>query len=202
MTRAPVIPVLTVASAHDAVPLARALVAGGVPVLEVTLRTPAALAVIAAIAAEVPEAVIGAGTVLNPRDLAAARQAGARFAVSPGLTSELARAAEGFPLLPGAVTPSEIMAARDLGFNRLKFFPAGSFGGIPALASLAGPFQDVRFCPTGGVTQANLRDYLALPNVVCAGGTWLAREADIAAGNWDAITANAARAVALGRPGA
>ncbi|WP_343718154.1 bifunctional 4-hydroxy-2-oxoglutarate aldolase/2-dehydro-3-deoxy-phosphogluconate aldolase [Inquilinus sp.] len=160
IARAPIIPVLTVETVEAAVPLARALVDGGLPVLEVTLRTKAALDVIAAMASEVPDAIVGAGTVLNPADLEASRKAGAVFGVSPGLTPELARAAEGFPFLPGAVTPSEIMAARDLGYGVLKFFPAEIYGGQAALSALAGPFADMRFCPTGGVRESNLRAYL------------------------------------------
>lgn len=199
IARAPIIPVLTVETVEAAVPLARALVAGGLPVLEVTLRTRVALEVISAMATEVPEAVVGAGTILNPADFDAARRAGAAFIVSPGLTPELARAADGTPFLPGAVTPSEIMAARDLGFGVLKFFPAEIYGGQTALSALAGPFAGMRFCPTGGVRESNLRAYLSLPNVAVVGGTWLAGKAELAAGDWAAVTARARRAVAIAR---
>ncbi|MDR6292012.1 MULTISPECIES: bifunctional 4-hydroxy-2-oxoglutarate aldolase/2-dehydro-3-deoxy-phosphogluconate aldolase [Inquilinus] len=198
IARAPIIPVLTVETVEAAIPLARALVEGGLPVLEVTLRTKVALEVIAAMA-QVPGAVVGAGTVLSPADLEASRKAGAVFGVSPGLTPELARAAEGYPFLPGAVTPSEIMAARDLGYGVLKFFPAEIYGGQSALAALAGPFGGMRFCPTGGVRESNLRTYLALPNVAVVGGTWLAGKSEMAAGDWAAITARARRAVAIAR---
>lgn len=199
IARAPIIPVLTVETVEAAVPLAHALVAGGLPVLEVTLRTRVALEVISAMATEVPEAVVGAGTILNPADFDAARRAGAAFIVSPGLTPELARAADGTPFLPGAVTPSEIMAARDLGFGVLKFFPAEIYGGQTALSALAGPFAGMRFCPTGGVRESNLRAYLGLPNVAVVGGTWLAGKAELAAGDWAAVTARARRAVAIAR---
>ncbi|MGO1073921.1 bifunctional 4-hydroxy-2-oxoglutarate aldolase/2-dehydro-3-deoxy-phosphogluconate aldolase [Inquilinus sp. CA228] len=199
IARAPIIPVLTVETVAAAVPLARALVEGGLPVLEVTLRTKVALEVIAAMAAEVPDAIVGAGTVLSPADLEASRRAGAVFGVSPGLTPALARAAEGFPFLPGAVTPSEIMAACDLGYGVLKFFPAEIYGGQSALAALAGPFAGMRFCPTGGVRESNLRAYLSLPNVAVVGGTWIAGKTEVAARDWAAVTARARRAVAIAR---
>ena len=201
MRRGPVIPVLVIEREADAVPLAQALVAGGVTVLEVTLRTPDALACIRRIAEEVPEAVVGAGTVLGRRDLHAAAEAGAKFAVSPGLTEALARETGGPPLLPGAVTASEAMRAADLGFDRLKFFPAVPAGGVPALKGLAGPLPHLLFCPTGGVDPANAPDFLALPNVLCVGGSWLAPQAMVAAGRWSEITALAKAASATAARG-
>lgn len=201
MRRGPVIPVLVIEREADAVPLAQALVAGGVTVLEVTLRTPDALACIRRIADEVPDAVVGAGTVLGPRDLHAAAEAGARFAVSPGLTDALARETGGPPLLPGAVTASEAMRAADLGYERLKFFPAVPAGGAPALKGLAGPLPHLRFCPTGGVDRGNAPEFLALPNVLCVGGSWLAPPALVSGGRWAEITALAQAAAGSPRPG-
>lgn len=176
MRTAPVIPVLVVETVDEARPLAEALVAGGLPLLEVTLRTPAALDVIRAMRA-VEGAIVGAGTVLNPRDLDAALGAGAEFIVSPGLTEPLARAAidRGVPFLPGVANASDIMRGLDLGLNRFKFFPAVAAGGLPALRALAAPFGDVRFCPTGGITEATASEWLAEPAVLCVGGSWLAR---------------------------
>jgi 2-dehydro-3-deoxyphosphogluconate aldolase/(4S)-4-hydroxy-2-oxoglutarate aldolase len=198
----PIIPVITIERAEDAVPLARALVAGGLPALEITLRTPAAAAAAAAIAQGVPDAVLGLGTVLTRQDLETARGLGARFAVSPGATPELLDAAAGgdLPFLPGVQTASEVMAALARGFDIVKFFPAGPSGGIPVLKALAGPFPQVRFCPTGGVGEDNFTDWLALPNVAAVGGSWLAPSADIRAGNWPAITDRARRAVAQVKP--
>ncbi|UXU74275.1 MULTISPECIES: bifunctional 4-hydroxy-2-oxoglutarate aldolase/2-dehydro-3-deoxy-phosphogluconate aldolase [unclassified Paracoccus (in: a-proteobacteria)] len=195
---APVIPVLVVSDAATARPLASALIAGGLPVLEVTLRTPAALEVIRAMA-EVPGGHVGAGTVLTPDDARRAQDAGASFAVSPGATERLVRACEdiGLPLLPGAVTASEVMRSMEMGYSMLKFFPAEAAGGVPALKSLAAPLPQVAFCPTGGVTSASARDYLALPNVVCVGGSWIAPDADVASGNWTAIETRAQEARAL-----
>ncbi|WP_017997921.1 bifunctional 4-hydroxy-2-oxoglutarate aldolase/2-dehydro-3-deoxy-phosphogluconate aldolase [Paracoccus sp. N5] len=195
---APVIPVLVVGDAARAEGLATALVAGGLPVLEVTLRTPAALAVIREMA-KVPGGHVGAGTVLTPDDAKRAKEAGASFAVSPGLTETLARACAEIelPLLPGAVTASEVMRAMELGYSMLKFFPAEAAGGAKSLKSLAGPLPQVSFCPTGGITLANAPDYLALPNVVCAGGSWIAPDADVASGNWQAIETRAREAAAL-----
>ena len=187
----PVIPVLTIGDPDAAVPLARALIDGGLPVLEVTLRTPKALEAIRRIAAEVPGAEVGAGTVTRPAEVeAAARAAGARFAVSPGLTPALAAAAREaeLPLLPGVVTPSEALAARELGFTFLKLFPARAAGGPALLKSLAGPLPDLVFCPTGGIGAADFRDYLALKNVLCVGGSWVAPAAAVAAGDWPRIT--------------
>jgi len=184
MRLAPVIPVLVIDDAAHAVPIAEALVAGGLPVLEVTLRTPAALDVIRAMAT-VAGAVVGAGTVLNARDLEAARGAGARFIVSPGLTAPLAQAAAAarLPFLPGVATAADIMRGLDLGLTRFKFFPAVAAGGLPALRALAAPFRHVRFCPTGGITQATAPDWLAHSAVSCVGGSWLVPpgEPDLAA---------------------
>lgn len=198
--RAPVIPVLVIEDAGRAADLGRALVAGGLPVLEVTLRTPAALAAIRAMA-DVPGAAVGAGTVLSGDDARRAQDAGATFAVSPGLTPALAEAcvAIGLPLLPGAVTASEVMAALELGYDMLKFFPAEPAGGVPALAALGGPLPQVAFCPTGGITPANAPAYLALKSVLCVGGSWVAPAADQAKGDWGAIEARAREAAALHR---
>ena len=191
------IPVITIERVEDAVPLARALVAGGIRVLEITLRTKAGLAGAVAIGAEVPEAVVGIGTVLTPSDLARAVEIGARFALSPGATEALlvAAAAVPIPFLPGIATASELMAAMGHGFTVTKFFPASTAGGIAALRALAGPFPDARFCPTGGITQENAAEWMALPNVVALGGSWLTPHADVAAGRWDVITQRASRAM-------
>ncbi len=199
----PVIPVLVIEQAELAVPLARALVAGGVRVLELTLRTPAALQAIRAIADEVEGAIVGAGTITRADDFERCRKAGAVFGVSPGLTAELIAAAKagGLPLLPGVMTPSEIIAARTAGFQQLKLFPAAQAGGIGMLKALAGPFPELAFCPTGGITAATAADYLALPNVACVGGSWLAPAASVAARDWPRITALARQAQALSRPG-
>lgn len=174
MNLAPVIPVLVIERVEDAVPVAQALVAGGLRALEVTLRTPAALEVIREMA-QVEGAVVGAGTVLNPAQLDAALAAGARFIVSPGLTEPLARAciANQAPFLPGTATASDIMRGLDLGFDRFKFFPAATSGGLPALKALAGPFGHIRFCPTGGISQDSAAQWLAEPAVACVGGSWI-----------------------------
>ena len=195
---APVIPVLVVGDAARAEGLATALVAGGLPVLEVTLRTPAALEVIREMA-KVPGGHVGAGTVLTPDDAKRAKDAGASFAVSPGLTETLARACAdiGLPLLPGAATASEVMRAMEMGYSMLKFFPAEAAGGTKSLKSLAGPLPQVSFCPTGGITLNSAPDYLALPNVVCVGGSWIAPDAEVASGDWRAIEARAREAFAL-----
>ena len=184
-----VVPVLTITDARQAAPLARALVAGGLTVLEVTLRTPAALDAIERIGREVEGAEVGAGTVLTPEHAAGAIDVGARFLVSPGSTMRLLDAAEGFgiPLLPGAATASEAMTALERGYRFLKFFPAEQSGGIPALKALAAPLADVKFCPTGGVGAENIAAYLACPNVVCVGGSWVAPQKAIDAGDWGAI---------------
>lgn len=197
MQAAPVIPVLVIEDAAQAVPLAQALVAGGLPILEITLRSGAALDAIRRIAQSVPAAIVGAGTVLNPAQFAAAQLAGARFVIAPGTTESLYAAAKdtNLPFIPAVATASEIMRGLEHGFSRFKFFPAESSGGIAALKSFAGPFPDVRFCPTGGVAEANLAAYAALPNVFAVGGSWLAPKDKVASGDWGAITEIAKRAV-------
>jgi 2-dehydro-3-deoxyphosphogluconate aldolase / (4S)-4-hydroxy-2-oxoglutarate aldolase len=187
----PVIPVIVIDRLQDAVPLAQALVAGGVRVLEVTLRTPVALAAIEAIARQVPGAIVGAGTVRSAADAQAAKNAGSLFAVSPGYTAELGAAckAAGLPLLPGVATASEVMAAQADGLGFLKFFPATAAGSVPLLKALAGPFPDVVFCPTGGITADTAPQFLALPNVAVCGGSWLTPADAVRAGDWARITA-------------
>jgi 2-dehydro-3-deoxyphosphogluconate aldolase/(4S)-4-hydroxy-2-oxoglutarate aldolase len=199
MQDAPVIPVIVLHDVAHAVPMARALVAGGIRMLEVTLRTPQALACMEAIARDVPEAVLGAGTVRSQADAQAAINAGARFAVSPGYTSALGQAcrALGLPLLPGVATGSEIMQAQADGYQQLKFFPALQAGGLAMLKAWSGPFFDVDFCPTGGLTPENAPQFLALPNVRCVGGSWLVPADALAAGDWARITALAAQAKGL-----
>ncbi|MFO1108948.1 MAG: bifunctional 4-hydroxy-2-oxoglutarate aldolase/2-dehydro-3-deoxy-phosphogluconate aldolase [Bradyrhizobium sp.] len=189
--QAVVIPVLTIEQVEHAVPLAKALVAGGVCTLEVTLRTDAAVAAARAIIAEVPDAIVGIGTILNAEDLARARALGAQFGISPGATPELLKAAAAgdLPFAPGIATASELMQALAAGFDVVKFFPAEQAGGIKALRALAGPFPHVRVCPTGGIGEANAASWLAEPNVLCVGGSWLCPAADIRAGNWAGITA-------------
>ena len=196
---APVIPVLTVGDLAHAVPLARALVVGGLRVLEVTLRTSVAIGCIEAIRKAVPEAIIGVGTLTKAVDFAAAGRAGAQFGVTPGLTPELAAAARGarFPLLPGVMTPTEVIAACAAGFNVLKLFPAHQAGGVAMLRALGAPFPDVLFCPTGGITRDSAPDYLALPNVASVGGSWVAPPAMIDANDWQGITALARDAAGL-----
>ena len=195
--RAPVVPVLVLDDAAQARPLAEALVAGGLPALEVTLRTPAALDCIRAMA-DVPGGIVGAGTLLTPEDVRAAKDAGARFGVSPGATDRLLQACvdEGLPLLAGAATATEAMALLEKGWDMLKFFPAEAAGGAPALKAIGAPIPQVSFCPTGGVGPGNKADYLALPNVVCVGGSWVAPKDAMARGDWDAITALAREAAA------
>ncbi|HCX82851.1 MAG TPA: keto-deoxy-phosphogluconate aldolase [Rhodoferax sp.] len=190
MQDAPVIPVIVLNDVAHAVPMARALVAGGVRMLEVTLRTPQALACMEAIARDVPEAVVGAGTVRSKADAQAAANAGARFAVSPGYTSAVGQACRdlGLSLLPGVATGSEIMMAQEDGFTQLKFFPAMQAGGPAMLKAWSGPFFDVKFCPTGGVTLQNAPEFLALPNVVCVGGSWIVPADAMLKGEWDKIT--------------
>jgi 2-dehydro-3-deoxyphosphogluconate aldolase/(4S)-4-hydroxy-2-oxoglutarate aldolase len=185
----PVIPVIVLDRVEDAVPLARALVAGGVRVLEVTLRTPAALACIEAIVRAVPDAVVGAGTLRTAADVRAAKDAGCVFGVSPGYTSEMGRACRdaGLPLLPGVATASEVMRASADGFTFLKFFPATQAGGVPMLKALAGPFPDIAFCPTGGITAETAPAFLALPNVKVCGGSWLTPADAVKAGDWARI---------------
>jgi 2-dehydro-3-deoxyphosphogluconate aldolase/(4S)-4-hydroxy-2-oxoglutarate aldolase len=203
MQDAPVIPVIVLHEVAHAVPLARALVAGGVRMLEVTLRTPQALACMEAIARDVPEAVVGAGTVRSAADAQAAALAGARFAVSPGYTSAVGRACRdvGLTLLPGVATGSEIMQAQEDGYTELKFFPALQAGGTAMLKAWGGPFFDVRFCPTGGVTPQNAREFLALPNVACVGGSWLVPADALAQGDWARITQLARDALSLRKIG-
>lgn len=203
LRRAPVVPVLSVEEARQAVPLARALVAGGLPVLEITLRTEAALAAIEAIARDVGEAVVGAGTVLTADQLSAVAERGARFAVSPGATPNLlAAAARGtLPLLPGAATASEVMRLLEAGHELMKFFPAEPAGGIAALKALAAPLPQARFCPTGGITAESAAAYLALPNVVCVGGSWVAPAEAVRRADWERITGLAKAAAALAKDG-
>lgn len=196
---APVMPVVVVDDVEHAVPIARALVAGGLPGIEVTLRTPAALSAIERVAEEVPEAVVGAGTVVDRGQADAAAKAGARFLVSPGCTPDLARAMAdtGLPSLPGVATVSEAMALLELGLTELKFFPAEASGGAKFLKSLTGPLPQLRFCPTGGITAESAGDYLALSNVGCVGGSWLTPASLVAEGRWDEITELSRQAAAL-----
>ena len=197
---APVIPVLVVDNAADARPLAQALVRGGLPALEVTLRTDAALDVIAAMAG-IDGGVVGAGTLLTPADVVRAKASGARFGVSPGAPPALLAACEAndLPLLPGAATASEAMALLERGYSVQKFFPAGAAGGAPFLKSLSSPLPQIRFCPTGGVSAGNADDYLRLPNVLCVGGSWVAPKPMVQAGDWDGITDLARAAAGLPR---
>ena len=197
----PVIPVIVIDRLDDAVPLARALVEGGVKVLEVTLRTPVALRAIEAMAREVPGAIVGAGTIRSAADARAARQAGAVFGVSPGYTAEVGAACRevGLPLLPGVATSSEVMAAQADGLSFLKFFPATAASGIPMLKALAGPFPDVAFCPTGGITLQTAPEFLGLPNVKVCGGSWLTPADAVNSRDWGRITRLAAEAAALPR---
>ncbi len=201
LTRAPVIPVLTIDRVADAVPLARALVAGGLPVIEVTLRTPVALDAVAAIIAEVPQAVVGIGTVTDIPEIRLALSAGAKFLVTPGTPPELAAALARVPVpaLPGCATVSEAMALAGLGFAVLKFFPAEAAGGVAFLKAIAAPLPNVRFCPTGGIDQENVGAYLALPNVIAVGGSWVAPKEAIGAGDFSRITALAREAAKLKR---
>ncbi|MET9454132.1 bifunctional 4-hydroxy-2-oxoglutarate aldolase/2-dehydro-3-deoxy-phosphogluconate aldolase [Streptomyces canus] len=196
---APVVPVVVIEDASDAVPLARALVAGGLPAIEVTLRTPVALDAIRAIAREVPEAVVGAGTVITPDQVTETVAAGARFLVSPGWTDVLLEAmqASGVPFLPGVSTTSEVVTLLERGVTEMKFFPAEAAGGTAYLRSLAGPLPQARFCPTGGIGPANAPDYLALPNVGCVGGTWMLPADAIAARDWGRVEALAREAAGL-----
>jgi 2-dehydro-3-deoxyphosphogluconate aldolase / (4S)-4-hydroxy-2-oxoglutarate aldolase len=200
--QATVIPVLTIDRLEDAVPLARALVAGGVRTLEVTLRTPVAIEAAKAIIAEVPDAIVGIGTILNGDDLARAEALGAKFGISPGATPELLKAAaqSRLPFAPGIATASELMQALAHGFDVVKFFPAEQAGGIKALRALAGPFPNVRVCPTGGVSEANAASWLAEPNVLAVGGSWVCPASEIRAGNWAGITAMSARAMKSLKP--
>jgi 2-dehydro-3-deoxyphosphogluconate aldolase/(4S)-4-hydroxy-2-oxoglutarate aldolase len=198
-TYGPVIPVIVLDRIEDAVPMAQALVAGGVRVLEVTLRTPVALRCMEAIARAVPEAIVGAGTVRSAADAQAAKDAGCRFAVSPGYSQTIGDACRQLelPLLPGVATASEVMAANADGYFFLKFFPASAAGGVVMLKAFAGPFGDVHFCPTGGITLASAPQFLALPNVKVCGGSWLTPADAVAAGDWGRITELAREAMAL-----
>ncbi|WP_026375158.1 bifunctional 4-hydroxy-2-oxoglutarate aldolase/2-dehydro-3-deoxy-phosphogluconate aldolase [Aestuariibacter salexigens] len=193
----PVMPVLVIKDVEVAVPLAKALMAGGINVLEVTLRTPAALDVIARIAKEVPDAMIGAGTVTNAEQLKQVTDAGAKFAISPGMTTELlaAGSAGSIPLIPGISSTSELMKGLDAGYTHFKFFPAEASGGVKALKSIAGPFPNVTFCPTGGIGPDNYLDYHAIPSVRCVGGSWLAPDDAIEQHDWARITQLARQAV-------
>lgn len=200
LQRTPVIPVLTLYRIEQALPLAEALLEGGLPVLEITLRSPAALPAIERLARSLPDAIIGAGTVLDAATYESACNAGARFIVSPGHTTALLDAAAGkVPLLPGACTPAEVMRLLEYGIQCMKFFPAEPAGGIPMLKALAAPLPQARFCPTGGISAALAPDYLALPNVLCVGGSWMAGADLIEAGDWQRIRALAARAADLAR---
>lgn len=199
MNTSPVMPVMVINNLEQAVPLARALVEGGLKVLEITLRTPVALDAIRHIKAEVSGAIVGAGTIINTQTLDAAIEAGAEFIVSPGVTPSLIDAglASGVPLLPGVVTPSEVMRLLEKGITAMKFFPAEAAGGIPMLKSIGGPLPQVTFCPTGGVNPKNAPQYLALSNVACVGGSWMAPAELVDAGDWAEITRRAAEAAAL-----
>ncbi|MFF5492709.1 bifunctional 4-hydroxy-2-oxoglutarate aldolase/2-dehydro-3-deoxy-phosphogluconate aldolase [Streptomyces aquilus] len=196
---APVVPVVVIEDASDAVPLARALVAGGLPAIEVTLRTPAALEAIRAIADGVPDAVVGAGTVVTPDQVTECVRAGARFLVSPGWTDVLldAMRASGVPFLPGVSTASEVVALLERGVREMKFFPAQAAGGTAYLKSLAGPLPQARFCPTGGIGVANAQEYLSLPNVGCVGGTWMLPADALAARDWARVEELAREAAGL-----
>ncbi|HCM48740.1 MAG TPA: keto-deoxy-phosphogluconate aldolase [Colwellia sp.] len=186
----PIVPVLVINNVAEALPIAEALLTAGVKVLEVTLRTPAALDVISAIARELPEAIVGSGTVTNRQQLQQSYDAGAKFAISPGLTKDLLQAGNesNIALIPGISSISELMDGADYGYDHLKFFPAEASGGVSAIKSIGGPFPDIRFCPTGGINLNNVRDYLALPNVVCCGGSWLVSSEIIENKNWSEIT--------------
>jgi 2-dehydro-3-deoxyphosphogluconate aldolase/(4S)-4-hydroxy-2-oxoglutarate aldolase len=201
MHASPVIPVIAIEHPDHALPLAKALVAGGIRVLEVTLRTRYGLDAIRQIAKELPDAIVGVGTLTKPEEFTQAREAGAVFGVSPGLTSTLIDAAKksGLPLLPGVMTPSEVMAAREAGFFQLKLFPAVPAGGVGMLNSIAGPLSDVLFCPTGGISQESAPQFLACKNVACVGGSWLTPQDAIKSGEWSKITALAQAASALKR---
>ena len=199
MRTSPVIPVIAIDSIEQAVPLAKALVAGGIRVLEVTLRTEHGIAAIRAMVEQVPDAIVGVGTLTQPEEFVAARDAGAVFGVSPGLTPALIEAAKrsGLPLLPGVMTPSEVMSAREAGFRQLKLFPAVPAGGIGMLNAIAGPLPDVTFCPTGGISQETAAQFLACKNVACVGGSWLTPKNAMQSGDWQQITELARAASAL-----
>jgi len=197
MSLSPIIPVIEIDDINKSIDLANALIAGGINILEITLRTDAALDAIRLLAKEVPQAHIGAGTLLNPNDLSKVCDAGAAFALSPGSSEALLQKANhiNFPLIPGISTGSEIMQGMDLGYTHFKLFPATSVGGIPLLKSFAGPFQEARFCPTGGINENNYLDFLALDNVLCVGGSWIVPKALMSSGNFDEITKSTASAV-------
>lgn len=199
MTTSPVMPVMVINQLDQAVPLAKALVDGGLKVLEITLRTPVALDAIRKIKAEVPGAIVGAGTIINTETLQQAIDAGAEFIVSPGVTDSVidAAIASGVPILPGVITPSEVMKLLEKGITAMKFFPAEAAGGIPMLKSIGAPLPQVTFCPTGGVNPKNAPDYLALSNVACVGGSWMAPADLVDAGDWAEITRRAAEAAKL-----
>ncbi|GAA5113112.1 bifunctional 4-hydroxy-2-oxoglutarate aldolase/2-dehydro-3-deoxy-phosphogluconate aldolase [Alloalcanivorax gelatiniphagus] len=199
LSLAPVVPVVVLHDLAHAVPVARALVEGGVPVIELTLRTPVALDAIAAIAAEVPDIVVGAGTIVTPRQVAQAVDAGAEFLVSPGSTPTLLAEmlASGVPFLPGTATVSEAMAVLEAGLTEMKFFPAEASGGAAYLGSISSPLPAARFCPTGGITATSAASYLALPNVGCVGGSWLTPKDALVEGRWDVVAALAGEAAAL-----
>jgi 2-dehydro-3-deoxyphosphogluconate aldolase / (4S)-4-hydroxy-2-oxoglutarate aldolase len=194
----PVVPVIVIKDLADAVPMAKALLAGGIKVLEVTLRTPVALDAIRLLAQEVPDAIVGAGTVTTAAQLQQVVDAGAKFAISPGLTRELLQAGKdaAIPLIPGIASISELMEGTGLGYTHFKFFPAEAAGGVKTLKSIHGPFADIRFCPTGGINESNFRDYLALPNVKCVGGSWIVPDEAVAAKDWAKITQLCQTAVA------
>lgn len=202
LKQGPVVPVIVINKLEQAVPLAKALVRGGIRVLEVTLRTECAIDAIRLIATEVPEAIVGAGTVINTKQLAAVTEAGAQFVISPGLTNELLDAAtQGeVPLIPGITTVSELMLGMSYGLNTFKFFPAEANGGIKALKAIAGPFPQIKFCPTGGISLANYRDYLALDSVLCIGGSWLVPEEALTNNHYEKITQLAQDAVKGAKP--
>jgi 2-dehydro-3-deoxyphosphogluconate aldolase/(4S)-4-hydroxy-2-oxoglutarate aldolase len=194
----PVVPVIVIKDLADAVPMAKALLAGGIKVLEVTLRTPVALDAIRLLAAEVPDAIVGAGTVTTAVQLQQVVDAGAKFAISPGLTRELLQAGKDavIPLIPGIASISELMEGTGLGYSHFKFFPAEAAGGVKTLKSIYGPFADIRFCPTGGINEKNFLEYLALPNVKCVGGSWIVPDDAVAAKDWQRITELCKAAVA------
>lgn len=194
----PVVPVIVIKDLADAVPMAKALLAGGIKVLEVTLRTPVALEAIRLLSTEVPDAIVGAGTVTTAAQLQQVVEAGARFAISPGLTRELLQAGKdaAIPLIPGIASISELMEGTGLGYTHFKFFPAEAAGGVKTLKSIHGPFSDIRFCPTGGINEKNFKDYLALPNVKCVGGSWIVPDDAVAAKDWQRITSLCQAAVA------
>lgn len=195
----PIVPVLVINKVEDALPIAEALLAADIKVLEVTLRTPSALDVISTIAKELPEAIVGSGTVTNRQQLQQSIDAGAKFAISPGLTKDLLQAGNecDIALIPGISSISELMDASDYGYDHLKFFPAEASGGVNAIKSIGGPFPDIKFCPTGGINVNNVRDYLALSNVSCCGGSWLVPNSAVENKNWSEITKLAKEAIKL-----